>query len=215
MAVPAMPFQNMGETPMLLGMQVHKIAIKFFVQDESKLAGVEFVPIFHSWIQTQLVPDHMLIDVADYAHVQDGPGTVLVAHEANFYLDRNEGRVGLAYSRKQPAAGDFQTRLRQAVVAALEACMRLENDANLSGRLKFRTDEMLVRLNDRLLAPNTPETFDQMRGDLQEVLADLYGAADLRIEHKPSPATLFEVRIRASENSPVMELLSRLSTPAR
>jgi len=196
-------------------MQVHKIAIKFFVEDEAKLAGIEFVPIFHSWIQTQIVPDHMLIDVAAYAHVQDGPGTVLVAHEANFYLERNEGRLGLMYSRKQSAAGEFCERLRQAVVAAVEACMRLENDANLSGRLKFRTDEMLVQLSDRLLAPNTPETFDRMRGDLQEVLADLYAAADLRVEHKPSPTTLFEVRIRASENRPVMELLSRLSTPAR
>jgi len=200
---------------MLLEMQVHKIAIKFFVEDDSKLTGGEFVPIVHSWIQSQLVPDHMLVDVADYAHVQDGPGTVLVSHEANFYIDRGAGRLGLVYSRKQPAAGDFRERLRQAVIAALEACARLENDPNLSGKLTFRTDEMLVQLNDRLLAPNTPETFDQMRGDLQEILADLYGAADLRIEHKPSPATLFEVRIRASENRPVRELLSRISAPAR
>src|SRR5438128_1367221 len=57
--------------PLEAMMQVHKIAIKFFIDDDSKLAGVEFVPIFHSWIQTQLVPDHMLVDVADYAHVQD------------------------------------------------------------------------------------------------------------------------------------------------
>ena len=86
-------------------MDTHKIIVKFFVEDASRIRGEQFVPIFHAWIQQQAIPEHLLIDVADYQHVYGGPGTVLVAHEANFSMDREEGRLGLMYTRKQPASG--------------------------------------------------------------------------------------------------------------
>ena len=75
-------------------MQAHKIAVKFYVQDATGLEDAEFVPVLHAWIQDHAVKDHTLIDVADYAHVHNGPGTLLVAHEANFYLDRTDGFLG-------------------------------------------------------------------------------------------------------------------------
>src|SRR5215216_2280933 len=78
-------------------METHKIIVKFFVEDASRIRGEQFVPIFHSWIQQQAIPGHLLIDVADYQHVSGGPGTVLVAHEANFSMDGEEGRLGLLY----------------------------------------------------------------------------------------------------------------------
>ena len=74
-------------------MDAHKISVKFFVDRPWAVQGHEFVPVFHSWIQLKTVPDHMLIDVADYSHVKDGPGTLLVAHEANIYLDRFDGML--------------------------------------------------------------------------------------------------------------------------
>src|SRR5678815_1415872 len=94
-------------------MDVHKIHIKFFASEPVQVEQAEFVPVFHSWIQIQSVPDHTLIDVADYAHVKDGPGILLVANEANFYADWIGGRFGLTYQRKHPAPGDFKDRLRQ------------------------------------------------------------------------------------------------------
>src|SRR5437762_11773460 len=117
-------------------MDSHKIAVKFFADLAPEASGqneVHFVPIFHSWIQTQAVPDHLLVDVADYAHVHHGPGAVLIAHEANFSTDNTDGRLGLMYVRKQPAAGSFAERVRQALVAALEGCKRLEDDPNVAG----------------------------------------------------------------------------------
>jgi hypothetical protein len=49
---------------------------------------------------------------------------VLVAHEANYYLDRFDGRLGLSYSRKRPLEGTFAERLRFVVTSALEAAAR-------------------------------------------------------------------------------------------
>src|SRR5579872_6398840 len=120
-------------------MDVFKIAVKVFASADD-FAPDQFVPIFHHWIQNQSVEGHRLIDVADYGHVANGPGTVLVSSEANFYTDRAEQRLGLLYSRKLPLPGSFQERLRAAVREALKAAAKLETEPLLVGKLKFKTD---------------------------------------------------------------------------
>ena len=194
-------------------MQAHKISVKFYAESDAGFGAHEFVPVFHSWIQNHSVPEHMLVDVADYAHVHNGPGTLLVAHEANFYADRIDGRLGLTYSRKQAAPGAFIDRLRQAVAAALEAAVRLEDDPRLAGKLKFGTAEVTIRVPDRLLAPNTMETYQEVRADVEQVATDLYGAGNFDVEHVLSEKLPFEVRIIASASLPdVSSLLNRLSS---
>ena len=192
-------------------MDAFKLSVKFYVEDDAQLQQHEFVPILHSWIQNKTVPDHMLIDVADYAHVHNGPGTLLVAHEANFYLDRFDGRLGLTYSRKMPAEGTFFDRLRQAFRAALQACSRLESDSRLAGRIGFVTTEAMLRLDDRLLAPNTSETFEQVRSDLERFAPELYAGSSIEIEHYPSQRNLFEVHLQAGDAPGIATLLHRLS----
>jgi hypothetical protein len=194
-------------------MNAHKISVKFYADSGTDLGAHDFVPVLHSWIQNQAVADHMLVDVSDYGHVHNGPGTLLVSHEANFYLDRIDGRLGLTYARKQPASGGFVERLRQAITAALEACIRIEDDAKLAGKIKFGTGEVTIRVNDRLLAPNTQATFAAVRGDVERVAADLYGPGNFDVEHVLSDKLPFEVRILATAGAmpDVSSLLNRLS----
>ena len=90
----------------------------------------------------------------------------------------------------------------------------LENDSAFDGKLKFRTDESVLRIHDRLLAPNTPETFEQIRPDLKRLLDDMYGGAAVDFEHYASPTRLFEVQVRADESPAIGTLLSRLSSMA-
>ncbi len=137
-------------------MESSKLVIKFHAsQPPADFKITDVVPVFHNWIQFHSVPNHLLIDVADYAHVPNGPGVVLVSHEANFYLDDLDGKLGLTYSRKQPLPGTFADRLRYAVSAALDACGLLEDSTDLGGKLKFLTDTITFQINDRLFAPRT------------------------------------------------------------
>src|SRR5688572_3017092 len=120
-------------------MDAFKISAKLFTENDS-FEPSEFVPVFHRWIQTHALPGHLLIDVADYAHVPAGPGTLLVSAEANIHMDRWDGRLGLSYVRKMPIAGatTFRDRLRAVIGETVRAAATLEQEAVVAGRLKFR-----------------------------------------------------------------------------
>src|SRR3954447_5457899 len=152
-------------------MNAQKLAVKLFLQDPSQAHGLKLLPVFQQWIQFHAMDEHLMIDVADYDHVPDGPGTVLVSHEANLYVDHLNGRPGLTYQRKQPLPGPFADRLATVFRYTLDAAARLEQNPGL----RFRTDEVSVRIADRLLAPNTPETFEAVRRDLEAFTLTLFG----------------------------------------
>jgi hypothetical protein len=193
-------------------MDSSKLSLKLFVAEPWSLQAGELVPVFHGWIQRHAVADHLLVDVADYKHVHHGPGTMLIAHEGNFALDEDEGRPGLMYARKQPLPGSFADRLRAVLSTLLEAAERLEQEPALAGRMKFRTDEMVFRIHDRLLGPSNAETFNEVKGDLEGVLGDVYGGR-VSLEFRPSDEKLFEVRIKAPAKD-VSQLLTGLRAGA-
>jgi len=151
-----------------------RFAVKFFVQDKDA-ASVDldaFMPIFQRWIQHHTV-EGMLIDVVDYKHVKNGPGMVLIGHEADYALDMRDGRPGMQYTVKRDATGDFAERLQNAVQKALRACQAIEEEKALKGAVTFALDEVEVVLLDRLRVPNDEESYNALQGDLQTVLGDI------------------------------------------
>jgi len=192
-------------------MESHKLAVKFFVEAGAGTPVEEFVPVFHRWIQGKLLEGHQLIDVANYAHVHEGPGVVLVSHEANLHADLGEGKLGLMYIRKQPGAGSsFRERLRSTFGYALRAALMLEEDSALAGKISFRTRDPLFLINDRLFEPNTAETFGKVRGELEGFLRGLYGG-DVGLKYEPDGDRLFQVRVGAAETK-IGALLERVGT---
>ena len=57
---------------------LQRINIKFFLAADAELSPAEAFRVFNTWIPT--TPDEVLIDVADYSHVPEGPVTLLVGH---------------------------------------------------------------------------------------------------------------------------------------
>ena len=55
-------------------MELQRLSIKLLAE-ETNINATEFVPVFHSWIRNKKLKDHLMIDVADYNHVPEGPGT--------------------------------------------------------------------------------------------------------------------------------------------
>ena len=152
-------------------MDLYKIGVKIFVANPQVVYIHDFIPVFHGWIQ-QKIEGHQLIDVHDYAHVENGPGILLVAHEGNFSMDREGGRLGLFYYRKRELSGGLEANLKTVLNTALHACKLLEAEPKLNG-VKFKTDEILVVANDRLLAPNDAAS----RAKFEPVIAKALGKA--------------------------------------
>jgi hypothetical protein len=134
-------------------MDLYKIGVKIFIANPQVVDLHDFIPVFHGWIQQQKVEGHQLIDVHDYSHVHHGPGILLVAQEGNFSMDQEGGRLGLLYYRKRPLEGGLEANLKSVLRTALQAAKIFESEPGLNG-IKFKTDEVLVVTNDRLLAPN-------------------------------------------------------------
>ena len=137
----------------------HRLSIKFFFDDFS--VDVEsFIPVFHRWIREDVVPNELLLDVADYKHIMDGPAILLVGHEADYVIDLTDGKPGLLYVRKRDAGSDLSEALGTTLHQALNAAKLTENDVELKGKLKLRTDGAAIVLLDRLNYPNTAANGD-------------------------------------------------------
>ena len=145
------------------------IHIKLFIEDPAGITLTDAIAVFHRWIQTSAVPG-LLIDVADYSHVVNGPGVVLIGHEAYYSLDQAKGRLGLLYQRKTKAEGTDVENLRAACDIARAAAALLEQEPEFAGKLRFRQDQLAITLNDRLLYPHTKETLAAVEPALRTVL---------------------------------------------
>jgi hypothetical protein len=176
-------------------MEVQHITLKMFAQEPAGIDLADAIPVFHRWIQNGVTKE-LLIDVADYRHVPAGPGVMLVGFEANYSLDLAEERLGLLYNRKKADEGSTREKLQQVYEAALAACRRLESEPEFRGRLKFDSGECEVILNDRLLAPNTEESFRALQPDLEQFFAAVWGAGDFDLDRVGEPRG--RLRVRAS-----------------
>jgi hypothetical protein len=175
------------------------------------LAGA--IPVFHRWIQ-ESVCEELLIDVADYRHVPEGPGVLLVGHEANYSLDLSGARLGLLYNRKAAADDLPSENLAQAFRAALTACRRLEQEPEFIGNLKFKVGECEVILNDRLLAPNTKATWQALRAAFENFFSGLYGAG-YTLDRSGDPRERFRVCVNATGAVDALALLQALDRDTR
>ena len=187
-------------------MNVQHINIKLFIENPQSVNLVDYSAVFNTWIQKHAL-DELLIDVADYLHVENGPGLLLIGHEADYSLDNRAGRLGLLYNRKKKLEGKTQEKLAQATRAVLTAAQLLEKENGL----KFNTREIQVLINDRLLAPNTTETFVTLEPELRTFFDKLYGGTEYEISYKTDPRERFTVEIKAVVRFDVETLLNILS----
>ena len=189
--------------------QMQHINVKLLLLNPEQVDLEPLIPVFHDWIRDQ-VGEGLLLDVADYRHVDAGPGVVLIGHEGNYSVDNTGNRLGVRYNRKAALDGSNQDRLRQAARAALTACQRLEAESRLGGRLRFNGQEVEIFINDRLLAPNCDATREAFDSDFKTFSEELFRGGKFSMSYGAEPRTLFTVSVKAAQPFTVAELLQRL-----
>lgn len=190
-------------------MNVQHINIKFFIENAESVKLADFAPVFNTWIQTQRL-EELLIDVADYLHVHHGPGIMLIGHEADYSLDQRAGRLGLLYNRKEQLEATTQEKLVQAARAVLTAAQILEKENSL----KFSGSEVQLIVNDRLLVPNTSETFATLEPEVQAFFDKLYCGEEFTLAHYADARERFTINVKTESIFDVDTLLKNLAVEA-
>ena len=194
----------------LFRMNLQHVNVKLFARDPEKIDLEPLIPVFHSWIAGK-VCDELLLDVADYRHVADGPGVMLIGLQADYSVDNAGGRLGVRYNRKAAIEGDSQEGLRQATHSALVAFERLQADQRLAGKLAFDGQEIEIFVNDRLVAPNTEATRDAHRAEFQKFFSKLLRGAEFSLTYDTDPRRLFGLTAKSSKPFTVAQLLQNLA----
>lgn len=182
-------------------MDIERFCIKFFARSGFEIEETAaFINIFHEWIRLKKLGG-ILLDVADYRHVPAGPGIMLLTHEINFAMDYGQGRFGLLAQRKRGQGTNHRERLLELVRATVAFGALLESDPRVAGKLKLEGGAFHYLANDRLLAPNTAETFTALWPDLAAVTGILYPRQDIsisRVENDPRDRLTVAVESGAS-----------------
>jgi hypothetical protein len=156
-------------------MNPQRIAVKLFTtQPVAREELHPFIGVFHRFIQESALPG-LLIDVADYAHVPEGPGVILIGHDVDYGIDLGGGRAGLLTTRKRAGALDLPSLLRDVLLKASAAARAIEADPVVA--LRFASDAMQIAIPDRLALPNTAGAFELVTKELEPVATEVYGAA--------------------------------------
>lgn len=184
------------------------------------------VPIFHRWI-TERALDEILVDVADYRHVFQGPGLTLIGHESTYHIDeandrapRNGALHGVyasaansAESKSQYGLVCFRKRgfdnvnapLLDALWRVLTACELLERELSLVDEL-FDAGSLKVSIASR--AALTPLfQLSEFARFVSTRLAPLYGGAP-RVELVDGG--LPSLRVHSDKRHPVSSVRANL-----
>ena len=162
-------------------MKLQKFAVKLFLNMNESYSSKDFIPVFHTWIQNKVVLDHIVVDVADYSHIPDGPGVMLIAHEGHFSLDQENHQPGIMYMRKTKMGRDFKERFINILLITIQAAKHLcEN--NINKEVDFIHNSFRFIANDRRVAENTLENQKLYQEGVQKTLRELYPTCEVKYE---------------------------------
>lgn len=177
-------------------MSPRRIAIKLFAHRTLGLHELQpFIAVFHRFIQEASVPG-LLIDVADYAHVPDGPGVILIGHDVDYGIDRTGGRTGLLTTRKRAGDRDLPELFRDTLGMALATAQALEADPQAD--LTFGGEELQISFPDRLATPNSAVSAESAIKALEPVVGALFGDGarlERDAESEADPRRMLALRI--------------------
>lgn len=140
----------------------------------------QYVALFHDWIRKAALGG-LLIDVASYAHVPDGPGVLLIGHELDYGVRIALGCVELTCRHKRDPAGEGKP-LKRCLRQLLQAAQLLESASGLSEAPSFRVSEFVFRSNDALRCPNNdPEVGSRIGQTVGRLFCKALGGNNLEL----------------------------------
>ncbi len=160
------------------------------------------IDVFHRFIQQGLV-EGLILDVADYRHVQQGPGVLLVGHD----IDYGISHTGLTVTRKRSSGDDVGTQFSDLLRMGLGAVDAIAYDGAL--KVSVSPYNLTVTAFDRRIPSD--ELAEELRAGVTPVVTKLYGTdAVVRIANGTDGRRAPSLEVSASGSEDVGNLLETL-----
>ena len=185
-------------------MELKKFGVKLYLNTNGSFDSKDYIPVFHTWIQQKVVDDHLLIDVADYSHIADGPGVMLISHEGHISLDQENLQPGIMYMRKTDMAGSFKERFIKVLSIITKAANRL-CDNNINKEIDFVKHSLRFITNDRRVAKNTVENQKLYQDAVQEALENKYPGKTWNIDNFASENERLAFTVNFSKDTDILD----------
>lgn len=165
--------------------------------------------VFHRFIQRGLV-EGLILDVADYRHVPNGPGVMLIGHDVDYGISHE----GFTVVRKRSAHDPATEQLRDVLRMGLGALDAIAADGQLD--VSVDRSSFTVTAPDRLLGP-PDEVAAALGTEIEPTVTELFGggATVTTVDHN-DPRLAPEVLVESDENAiRVLEALGGSQAPGQ
>jgi len=152
---------------------LQRIQIKIASNAEPKVNLEPLIAIFARW-RKETNPAAEWVDLADYAHMVDGPGVMLIGHRCYIGFDLAKP-LGVIYAARKGLTGGLKERIASTFHSCFEMTQRLIREPEFPKNVALLTNSLDIRFNDRLATPNNAETDMELRPVLTEVLNSIFG----------------------------------------
>jgi hypothetical protein len=195
-------------------MDLQRINVHIGLDVPERLDVAPLLGIFARWRHERDANEWL--DLADYAHVPEGPLAMLVGVRGNLVLDLERGQPTLLYRNKRGLSGSFEERFAEATRRALGLATRLAGERGFPESWKVRADRLRLTINDRVSAANQTGNERELRelGEAIEAVAARALGGDARIVRETDPARLFGAQAHAGAPAGLDDLVRRLQDAA-
>lgn len=187
-------------------MDANKYYVRFPITKMDDISVSDVVNLFHDWIREE-DEDKVLLDVADYSHVPNGPGIILVGFYENIYFEINGKHPAFAVVYKRPIDGDNTSKVKHVFSKAVIFANKFQQA--FEGKVTLDTENIKLGLNDRYYKREDVETH------LKESISKLDDSLNLGWEALSQdgrdPKKLPEVDVIAKTERNLGELVAAIS----
>ncbi len=162
------------------------------------------VGVFHRFIQRSLV-EGRLVDVADYRHVPNGPGVMLVGQDVDYGINLHAFTVTM-----KRRGDDAATQFRDAVRMALGTIDAIEADGALACR--FDPTRLRVSVADRKLGTHT-QVQSALLAEIAPAVEELFGPATVAPVAVTDPRQVPQISVQAESADGVLAKLGGSQAP--
>lgn len=188
-------------------MNPQRLSIRFPVErGPSDLEAA--IRVFHRFLQRGLA-EGLTLDVADYRHVPQGPGVLLIGHDVDYGVSDEAFTVVRKRSTDDPAA----TQLRDLLRMGLGVLDAIEDDGELD--VVVDRSRFTVAVLDRSLG-SPDEVAAALLDEVQPVVSELYGPdSSVAAVDEDDPRVAPTVRVEAPSSEGVLEKLGGSQAPGQ